>query len=260
MPTPVGNSRALPKVVTAAVVLATGLVVLPDTTPALAAVTADGFASVTALGQQGTTGGAGVTATTTAQFLDYIARPEPLVVQVKGTITLPTGTTDGMHNIIIRNLALTGATDDLINVQMFSHHIWIDDDNGAQDIGRLRVTYHHNYFDGTAQRHPRIRFAEPVHIYNNYYAGTPLYGVASTMDAGVVVEGNYFENVAHPILSGYDKSGPGRVVERNNIYVNSGTPQTLGTVVEPRAYYACTLDSPANVKALVAHGAGVGRI
>jgi pectate lyase len=40
-----------------------------------------------------------VTATTTAQFLDHIARPEPLVVQVRGTIALPTGTRDGMHDV-----------------------------------------------------------------------------------------------------------------------------------------------------------------
>jgi pectate lyase len=183
-----------------------------------------GFASVDALGQNGTTGGAGgtvVTVTTAAQFLDYIARPGRYVIRVAGTITLPTGSTDGMHNvtsdktiigvgadarlvggclniglpvdddvtsppanavhnIIVRNLSISGATDDLINVQMFSHHIWIDhndfsngddgavdikrgsdlvtvswnhfhdhdkttlvghdDDNGAQDAGRLRVT------------------------------------------------------------------------------------------------------------------------
>lgn len=346
MPTPVGNRRALPKAVTAVTavaVLATTLVALPGATPALAATTADGFASVTALGQQGTTGGAGgavVTATTTAQFLDYIARPEPLVVQVKGTITLPTGTTDGMHrvasdktviglgtdarltgggltiglpvddrvttppanavhNIIIRNLALTGATDDLINVQMFSHHIWIDhndfshgddgavdikrgsdfvtvswnrfhdhdktlllghdDDNGAQDIGRLRVTYHHNYFDGSDQRNPRVRFGESVHVYNNYYRDNS-YGVASAMNAGVVLEGNYFFSVNNP--GRVDFSGDlGRMVSRDNILVECNHEiEVRGSVVEPRTYYAYTLDRAADVPAIVPAGAGTGRI
>ncbi|MEV4662344.1 hypothetical protein AB0J85_10360 [Micromonospora echinofusca] len=248
------------------------------TAPAAAA---DGFASVSALGQNGTTGGAGgpvVTVTTTAQFLDHIARPGPYVIQVAGTITLPTGANDGMwnvasdktivglgddatlsggglnigvpvdddvtsppanavHNIIIRNLHLTGATDDLINVQMFSHHIWIDhnefsngddgavdikrgsdfvtvswnhfhdhdktlllghdEDAGPQDIGRLRVTYHHNFFDRSDQRNPRVRFSALAHVYNNHYNDNS-YGVASTYDAAVLMENNYFYSVNNP--------------------------------------------------------------
>ncbi len=74
----------------------------PSTTPGPAFASVDGFAGVDALGQNGTTGGAGgrvVTATTAAQFIDYISRDEPLVVQVGGTITLPTGTSDGMHQV-----------------------------------------------------------------------------------------------------------------------------------------------------------------
>jgi pectate lyase len=36
------------------------------------------------------------------------------------------------------------------------------------DVGRLNVTLHHNVFDGTLQRLPRVRFGQ-VDIYNNYY-------------------------------------------------------------------------------------------
>ncbi len=43
---------------------------------------------------------------------------------------------------------------------------------------------------------------EPVHVFNNYYLNNELYGVATTMNAGVLVEGNYFENVPFPILVG----------------------------------------------------------
>ncbi|MET9442280.1 right-handed parallel beta-helix repeat-containing protein [Streptomyces sp. NPDC006610] len=204
------------------------------------------------------------------------------------------------HNVIIRNLRFTDAEDDSISIQQSSHHIWIDhcefssgadglidivrgadyvtvswnhfhdhsktmlighsDANGSQDRGTLRVTFHHNFFDGTDQRHPRVRFAEPVHVYNNYFRNNRLYGVASTEDAGVLVEGNYFENVAHPIYSGYDASGPGRVVERGNAYVNCGQPQTLGAVVEPRTYYGYTLDPVSSIPTIVPAGVGVGRI
>ncbi|GAB2967899.1 pectate lyase family protein [Saccharothrix stipae] len=208
-------------------------------------------------------------------------------------------TTRPGHNVIIRNLRFTDAADDSISVTNSAHHVWIDhcdlsdgydglldikrnsdyvtvswnhfhhhskaallghSDTYTSDKGKLRVTYHHNFFDGTDQRHPRVRFGEPVHVYNNYYRGNSLYGVASTMDAGVVVEGNYFENVAYPVLSGYDKSGPGRVIERNNIYAGSGAPETLGTVVEPRTYYSYAVDDPASVPQLVTAGAGVGRV
>jgi pectate lyase len=341
MPISFGNRRALLEVVAAAALVTTAVVV-PGATHASAATTADGFASVNALGQNGTTGGAGgavVTAASTAQFLDYIARPEPLIVQVKGTITLPTGTTDGMHdvasdktiiglgsdarlvggglnigvpvdddvtsppadavhNVIIRNLAITGATDDLVNVQMFSHHIWIDhndfsngddgavdikrgsdfvtvswnrfhdhdktlllghdDDNGAQDIGRLRVTYHHNYFDGSDQRNPRVRFGESVHVYNNYYRDNS-YGVVSAMNAGVVLEGNYFFSVNNP--GRVDFSGDlGRMVARDNILVDCNHQVELrGSVVEPRTYYAYSLHRAAEVPTIVPAGAGTGR-
>ncbi|RPI30973.1 MAG: pectate lyase [Chloroflexota bacterium] len=41
-------------------------------------------------------------------------------------------------------------------------------DSTLYDTGRLRVTLHHNLFDGTGQRTPRVRFGQ-VHVYNNYY-------------------------------------------------------------------------------------------
>ncbi|WP_216355984.1 right-handed parallel beta-helix repeat-containing protein [Streptomyces sp. MP131-18] len=291
-----------------------------------AAATADGFAGVNALGLDGTTGGiAGevVTVSDADTFLDYCDRNEPYVIQVQGTIAITskqgvrsdktivglgpdaeiTGGGLDMYrrqNVIIRNLRFTGGEDDSVSIQQDSHHIWIDhceftagadglidivrgadyitvswnhfhthsktmlighsDANGGQDTGKLRVTFHHNFFDGTEQRHPRVRFAEPVHVFNNYYRDNALYGVASTEDAGVLVEGNYFENVPHPIYSGYDESGPGRVVERDNVYVGSGTPETLGTVVEPSTYYAYTLDDPQRLPEIVPAGAGVGRV
>ena len=48
--------------------------------------------------------------------------------------------------------------------------------------------------------------------------------------------------VHHPGIRPDQKSGPGRLVERNNIYVSSGVPETAGSVVEPRTYYPYTLD------------------
>ncbi|SER00013.1 pectate lyase [Lentzea xinjiangensis] len=204
------------------------------------------------------------------------------------------------HNVIVRNLRFTNAEDDAVNIGQNSHHIWVDhnefsgavdgsvdivrgaeyvtvswnwfrgsdksmlighsDGASSTDKGRLKVSIHHNFFDGSRQRHPRVRFGEPVHVYNNYFRANELYGVASTMDAGVVVEGNYFENVPHPVLVGYADSGPGRVVQRDNIFIGSGAPQTAGSVQEPRTYYSYALDNPADVPRIVRAGAGVGKI
>ena len=215
---------------------------------------------------------------------------------------LQTGsTTRPGNNVIIRNIRFSNAEDDSVSVTNGAHHVWIDhnefspsfdgsvdvkrqstnvtvswnifhgtdksmllghSDGFTQDVGFLKVTYHHNLFDGSNQRHPRVRFGEPVHVYNNHYRNIGLYGVASTMNAGVVVEGNYFENVAFPCYStsGYADSDPGRLVQRLNVFVNSGTCEAGGVVAPPSSYYTYTLDAASAVPSIVASGAGVGRI
>ena len=217
-----------------------------------------------------------------------------------GGLQLGTTTRPG-NNVIIRNIRFSDADDDSISVTNGAHHVWIDhneflpgydgsldikrkstfvtvswnrcrgtdktmllghSDNYPADVGHLKVTYHHNYFEGSNQRHPRVRFGEPVHVYNNYYRDIGLYGIASTENAGVVAEGNYFENVPFPCHStgGYAESNPGRLVQRANAFVNSGVCEAGGTVTEPRTYYAYTLDAASAVPSLVTAGAGVGRV
>jgi pectate lyase len=203
----------------------------------------------------------------------------------------------GVRNVIIRNLRFTNSNDDAINVET-STCVWIDhndlsaafdglvdikrgsdfvtvswnhthnhdktmllghdDGNGAQDSGHLRVTYVHNWFDGTNQRHPRVRFGNPVHVLNNYYSNIGSYGVASTMNAGVLVEGNSFENVRDPFHRGEASSPAGALAARNNLLVNSGAGQTGGTVAA--IPYSYTAENASTVKATVTAGAGVGHI
>ncbi|MFB4268047.1 polysaccharide lyase family 1 protein [Nonomuraea sp. GTA35] len=200
-------------------------------------------------------------------------------------------------NVIIRNLNFRNWGDDGINVQ-YSTRVYIDhnsfsnggdgaldikrssdyitvswnrffdhdktmllghsDSNGAEDRGRLRVTYHHNWFDGTNQRHPRVRFGNPVHVFNNYYGNVGSYGVASTQEAGVLVEGNYFENTDDPFHLGEGSSPAGSLVARNNHFVNSGSGQSGGSVRS--IPYSYSLDSASSVKSIVTAGAGAGRI
>ncbi len=127
------------------------------------------------------------------------------------------------------------------------------------DRGKLRVTYHHNFFDGTKSRHPRVRVAEGVHVFNNYFRANE-YGVAATMDAAVLVEGNYFEQVAQPTLTSYESSKTlGRLVERQNVFENSGAPKTNGMVEELSKHYAYRLDPASSIPDLLRRGAGVSR-
>ena len=48
----------------------------------------------------------------------------------------------------------------------------------------IRVTIHHCFYDGTRQRHPRVRFAK-VHLYNNYTRGWSVYAVCASVESQV---------------------------------------------------------------------------
>lgn len=136
------------------------------------------------------------------------------------------------------------------------------DNNGATDIGRLKVTYHHNWFDNTNSRHPRVRFGE-VHVFNNYYDNSAKgmsYGIASTMEADVVVESNYFKDVLHPTYVGYGDSGPGDLVEKNNFFENSGEPEVRGSAFDPTIYYSYQLDDPLHLPELLMRFSGSGKL
>jgi pectate lyase len=68
-------------------------------------------------------------------------------------------------------------------------------DSATADRERLRVTLHHNLFDGTRQRTPRVRFGK-VHVYNNVYRADRDTNFRSSWGAGtesqLYAEQNYF--------------------------------------------------------------------
>lgn len=203
-----------------------------------------------------------------------------------------------VSNVIIRNINFRNWSDDAIQVET-STRVWIDhntlsngkdgaidikrgsdcvtvswnrlfshdkamllghsDGNASQDRGKLRVTYAYNYLDGTTQRHPRVRFGNPVHVVNNYYRNIGSYGVASTKEACVIVEGNYFENVKDPFHRGEGDSPAAALVARNNHFVGSGSGQAGGGSCKSLGY-SLSVDSPSSVKNTVVNGAGAGKI
>ena len=73
------------------------------------------------------------------------------------------------------------------------------------------ITYHHNWFDHSDSRHPRIRTMS-VHVYNNYFDGNSKYGVGATSGSSAFVESNYFRNAKDPMMisgQGTDAKGDG---------------------------------------------------
>ena len=95
------------------------------------------------------------------------------------------------------------------------NHFW---DSGKMSLCGMKsetgpnyITYHHNWFDHSDSRHPRIR-TMTVHVYNNYFDGNSKYGVGVTTGASCFVEQNFFRNAHNPMMSskqGTDAQGEG---------------------------------------------------
>ena len=85
------------------------------------------------------------------------------------------------------------------------NHFW---DNGKSNLlglsedttEDLYITYHHNWYDHSDSRHPRVRFYS-AHVYNNYYDGNAKYGAGSTLGSSVFMEANYFRNCKYPMMT-----------------------------------------------------------
>ena len=85
------------------------------------------------------------------------------------------------------------------------NHFW---DNGKSNLlglsesttDGLYITYHHNWYDHSDSRHPRVRYYS-AHVYNNYYDGNAKYGASSTLGSSVFMEANYFRNCKYPMMT-----------------------------------------------------------
>ncbi|MBR1688695.1 MAG: pectate lyase [Prevotella sp.] len=89
------------------------------------------------------------------------------------------------------------------NITIAYNHLW---DSGKASLCGMKsetgpnwITYHHNWFDHSDSRHPRIRTMS-VHVYNNYFDGNSKYGVGAAYQSNAFVENNYFRNCKYPML------------------------------------------------------------
>ncbi|AUX42688.1 uncharacterized protein SOCE26_041210 [Sorangium cellulosum] len=210
------------------------------------------------------------------------------------TSATPEGYTP-VSNVIIRNLTFVNSPDDSVNVPCFSHHVWIDhntferghdgsvdvkrgsdwvtvswnhfhqtdksmllghdDDNGAQDTGKLHVTYHHNWFDHSNQRHPRVRFGH-AHVFNNFADGLGDYMVGKGVGCSIHADGNFLQNAE----AATDDYGGTDITWTESNLVDAATDPAVanGRGFDPSQFYAWSPDPAEEIPTLVPAGAGAG--
>ncbi|MEC5384431.1 hypothetical protein VVD49_01780 [Uliginosibacterium sp. H3] len=207
-------------------------------------------------------------------------------------------------NVIIRNLNFVNAGDDNINVQCWSHHVWIDhntfnkpgdgsvdikrgsdwvtvswnkfvltdktmllshdNDAQAQDTGKLHVSYHHNWFNQTRQRHPRVRFGM-AHFFNNWCdnpTSTNNYVIGVGMSANIYADGNYI-NCYGETTQDMGDAGPLAKLTwdaSNYIQLGDGVEFNTGNAFNPRSFYSYTLDAATSIPTILTQGAGAGKV
>ncbi len=201
--------------------------------------------------------------------------------------------------------------DGAIDVKSDSKYVTIDNchfwDTGKSSMSGMKsesgpnyITYHHNWYDHSDSRHPRIRTMS-VHVWNNYFDGVSKYGVGATTGSSAFVENNYFRNTKYPMLislQGHDGgtfSGEdgGMIKSFNNVFAekcnyttyqqNAGSfdaweatsredivPSSVKAIVGGSTYdnfdtnaslmYTYTPDAPADVPSKVEGWHGAGRM
>ena len=90
------------------------------------------------------------------------------------------------------------------------------------------ISYHHNWYDHSDSRHPRVRTCT-VHVYNNYYSGISKYAIGATMGSSIFVENNYFENCKNVMLS--SRQGTDALGEGTFSGENGGMIKAFGNVM-----------------------------
>lgn len=214
------------------------------------------------------------------------------------------------HVIICNLLFEGGRGHDIDGIQIKpnSKHIWIDRcslkdyDDGLIDITRestditvsrchfanhdktmligadpshindrcIRVTIHHCFFDGTRQRHPRVRFGK-VHLYNNYTRNWGIYAVCASVESQIYSQCNIYEAGQKKVAFKYytEKAADkvqectGRVKSEGDLFVTGTQPGLMPlpsetSVFHPSEFYETwTVEAPtADLKHFLQHSSG----
>ncbi len=193
---------------------------------------------------------------------------------------------DGASDFWFHHLALVGATDEYIDITnpgplgaagtvSWTHFqrragssnefaLLIGDDRGLSTNHLMRITLHHNWFNGTRQRNPLVHSAT-VHMFNNVIQWR-LYGIhlrhhgggeAQVLSENDIFDANYVDDGrADEGVQFGDRGNAARVV--NPLLLNGAgiRERETGSVFQPSSLYAYTLDPVELVLPVVTAQAG----
>jgi len=128
--------------------------------------------------------------------------------------------------------------DDSQYVTIAYNHFWNNVTSSLcgmkRETGPNYISYHHNWFDHSYSRHPRIR-SMSVHVYNNYYDECYSYGVGVTNNGEAFVESNYFKNVKYPML--ISLQGSDKLIGGTFSGENGGLIKSFGNIMISQKSY-----------------------
>lgn len=125
-----------------------------------------------------------------------------------------------------------------------TYHQWSNlngnSDDRITDRGKLKITFHHNYWaPGCIRRMPNVRFGQ-VHVVNNYYRTEQNddFCIGATKEADMLIENNSFEWVNEALM--YTNTATAAQM-RNNLFIATlGGKTGFGTAFTPPYPYTMT--------------------
>lgn len=145
------------------------------------------------------------------------------------------------------------------NDHRLSSLIGSSSENGAENSGRLNVTFHHNWWSDLSHgRMPRVRFGK-VHVFNNYYSipNHDGYCIVAAWESQLLIENNYFHMVHDPYtVTDVGAGNPGRIKAVGNIFdqTTGSTSPGNDTVFTPP--YPYNLEAPSTARDKIIAEAG----
>jgi pectate lyase len=133
-------------------------------------------------------------------------------------------------------------------------------DGVAGDVGKLNVTWHHNWWaDNVVERQPRVRYGKN-HVVNNLFSSSASnYCVRAGMDAQILVENNAFVGVKNPQqFNSTADQATAYITSTGNLYSGGSGTQATGGGGTPFTTppYTYTADATAGLQAAIQSGAG----
>ncbi|KAA8516481.1 hypothetical protein F0562_017013 [Nyssa sinensis] len=134
----------------------------------------------------------------------------------------------------------------------------------------IRVTIHHCFFDGTRQRHPRVRFGK-VHLYNNYTRNWGIYAVCASVESQIYSQCNIYEAGQKKVAFKYltekaadkEEASTGCIKSDGDLFVTGTqvgllTTASEGSAFHPSEYYPTwTVEAPSDaLKHVLQHCTG----